>query len=149
MATAEATPTTTTGRAEGGPIQCVVVTPERTVLDEAVAFVAVPVHDGELGLLPGHTPVIARLGYGALRIRGAGGAERVFFVDGGFAQFRDDVLSVLTQRSIPVAEIDGPAAAKELDEARAVVARTPEEQAAKAAAIDRARALLRLASNRG
>jgi F-type H+-transporting ATPase subunit epsilon len=150
MATAEATPTTTTAspRAEGGPIQCVVVTPERTVLDEAVAFVAVPVYDGELGLLPGHTPVIARLGFGALRIRVSGGAEREFFVDGGFAQFRDDVLSVLTQRSIPVAEIDGPAAEKELDEAKARVARSPEDQAAKAAAIDRARALVRLASNR-
>ena len=74
MATAEATPTTTTSRAGGGQIQCVVVTPERTVLDEAVAFVAVPAYDGEVGFLPGHTPVIARLGHGALRIRDAGGA---------------------------------------------------------------------------
>jgi F-type H+-transporting ATPase subunit epsilon len=147
MATAEATQPTTT-RAADAPIQCVVVTPERPVLDEAVSFVALPLDDGELGILPGHTPFIARLGFGALRIKGPLG-ERVYFVEGGFAQFRDDALSVLTQRSIPATEIDGPSAQKELEEAQAITARTPEEQAAKTAAVQRARTLVRLASNRG
>lgn len=147
MATAEATTPTTTRRADA-PIQCVVVTPERTVLDEAVAFAAVPLDDGELGILPGHTPLIARLGFGALRINGPHG-QHVYFIEGGFVQFRDNVLSVLTQRSIAAADIDGPAAQKELDEARATVARTPDEQKAKSAALQRARTLLHLAANRG
>lgn len=147
MATAEATHPTTTRPADA-PIQCVVVTPERPVLDEAVSFVALPLDDGELGILPGHTPFIARLGFGALRVKRPAG-ERAYFVEGGFVQFRDDVLTVLTQRSLPAADIDGPAAQKDLDEARALVARTPEEQAAKTAAIQRARVLVRLATNRG
>ena len=50
-------------------IQCVVVTPERAVLDQAVDFVALPLYDGELGVLPGRAPLVGRLGYGELRIR--------------------------------------------------------------------------------
>ncbi len=48
-------------------IQCVVVTPEKSLLDELVDFVALPLYDGELGVLPGRTPLIGRLGYGELR----------------------------------------------------------------------------------
>ena len=47
-------------------VQCVVVTPERAVLDEAVDFVALPMYDGELGVLPGRAPLIGRLGFGEL-----------------------------------------------------------------------------------
>ena len=68
-------------------LQCVVVTPEKAVLDEAADFVAVPMFDGELGVLPGRAPLIGRLGYGELRIR-RGMDVRRFFVDGGFVQVR-------------------------------------------------------------
>ncbi len=44
-------------------IQCVVVTPEKTLFDEAVHFVALPLYDGELGVLPGRAPLIGRLGF--------------------------------------------------------------------------------------
>src|SRR5947207_4986854 len=86
-------------------LQCVVVTPERAVLDEAVDFVALPMYDGELGVLPGRAPLIGRLGYGELRLR-HGEATRRYFVDGGFAQVRDDVVTVLTARALRAEEID-------------------------------------------
>ena len=47
-----------------GSVQCVVVTPERAVLDEPADFVSLPMYDGELGILPGRAPLIGRLGYG-------------------------------------------------------------------------------------
>ena len=50
-------------------LHCVVVTPERALLDEPADFVALPMYDGELGVLPGRAPLIGRLGYGELRIR--------------------------------------------------------------------------------
>ena len=56
------------------PLQCVVVTPERAFLDAKADFVALPMFDGELGVLPGRTALIGRLGYGELRIRD--GAKR-------------------------------------------------------------------------
>ena len=55
------------GKPGGGRLECVVVTPERTLFDELVEFVALPLYDGELGVLPGRTPLIGRLGYGELR----------------------------------------------------------------------------------
>src|SRR2546421_318129 len=105
--------TTTTGRR----LHCVVVTPERMLLDEPADFVALPMYDGELGVLPGRAPLIGRLGYGELRIR-RDGAVRRFFVDGGFAQVRADTVSVLTPRALKAEEINPAAARQALEEAR-------------------------------
>ena len=44
-----------------GKVRCVVVTPERAVLDELVDMVVLPMYDGEFGVLPGHSPVMGRL----------------------------------------------------------------------------------------
>ncbi len=124
------------------PLQCVIVTPERALLDEPVDFVALPMYDGELGVLPGRAPLIGRLGPGELRIR-HGGATRRFFVDGGFAQVRGDVVTVLTPRAIKAEEIDPAAARATLESARGVAA-TPEDQTAQQKAQARARAQLRI-----
>src|SRR5438128_3589084 len=96
-----------------GSLQCVVVTPERAVLDEPVDFVALPMYDGELGVLPGRAPLIGRLGYGELRTRRANGTRR-FYVDGGFAQVRANVVTVLTPRAIRAEDIQPAVAAKAL-----------------------------------
>ena len=85
-------------------IQCVVVTPERTVVDESVDFVAVPMFDGELGVLAGRAPMIGRLGPGELRTR-KGNVVRRYFVDGGFAQVRANTVTVLTPRAKKAEEI--------------------------------------------
>ena len=131
------------GKPGGGRVECVVVTPERTLFDELVEFVALPLYDGELGVLPGHSPLIGRLGYGELRTR-KGSETRHYFVDGGFAQVRDDVVTVLTNRAIPAATIDPGAAALELERAHSRVAVTEFDQAEKAKAVARARALIRI-----
>ena len=50
-------------------LTCIVVTPEQTVRETPADFVAVTLFDGEIGIGPGHTPLIGRLGYGEMRIR--------------------------------------------------------------------------------
>src|SRR5262245_16617831 len=125
------------------PLKCTVVTPERAVLDEAVDFVAVPMYDGELGVLPGRASLIGRLGYGGLRIV-QGAATRRFFVDGGFVQVRDNVVSVLTPHAIPEADLKVQAAEQALEAAKKP-ASTPEAQDAQLKAQERARAQLRMA----
>lgn len=99
--------------ATGRTIQCVVVTPERTVLDAPVDFVALPMFDGELGVLPGRAPLIGRLGPGELRTKHGNDTKR-WFVDGGFAQVRTNVVTVLTPRAVAAAAIDIPAATQAL-----------------------------------
>jgi F-type H+-transporting ATPase subunit epsilon len=130
-------------------IQCIVVTPERAVLDEKVDFVALPLYDGELGVLPGRAPLIGRLGYGELRIRRGDRTQR-FYVDGGFAQVRNNVVTVLTPKAIKGEDIDPTAAARAVEAAR-VPAPTPQAREAQNKAQQRARAQLRVAqhSHRG
>jgi F-type H+-transporting ATPase subunit epsilon len=123
-------------------LHCVLVTPERAVMAEAVDFVALPMYDGELGVLPGRAPLIGRLGPGELRIR-QGESTRRCFVDGGFAEVRSDVVTVLTPRALKVEEIDVGAARAALESAQGVAA-TPEAQAARLKAQERARAQLRI-----
>jgi F-type H+-transporting ATPase subunit epsilon len=125
-------------------LQCVVVTPERAVLDKRVDFVALPMYDGELGVLPGRAPLIGRLGCGELRLR-KGGVVHRYYVDGGFVQVRADVVTVLTARAIPAAAIRVEAALEALEAAR-VPAATPEAQAARLKDQDRARAQIRIAA---
>ncbi len=127
------------------PLQCVVVTPERAVLDETADFVALPMYDGELGVLPGRAPLIGRLGYGELRLR-RGATQKRYFVDGGFVQVRANVVTVLTQRAIRAEDIDPQAATQALQAAHGV-ATSPEDQAARQKAQERARAQLRVAQH--
>jgi F-type H+-transporting ATPase subunit epsilon len=134
------------GTSGGHKIQCVVVTPERTLLDERDDFVALPLFDGELGVLPGRAPLIGRLGYGELRTRVDGKISR-YFIDGGFAQVRDNVVTVLTSRAIPLIDIRPENVTRELDLAKARRAITDFEQAEKTKAVARARAQLRIVSH--
>ena len=89
----------------GAGLRVVVVTPEQTVLDTTTDFVAMPLYDGELGVAPGHAPMIGRLGFGELRIGHAPGTAS-YYVDGGFVQVADNVVSILTNRAIPTERLD-------------------------------------------
>jgi F-type H+-transporting ATPase subunit epsilon len=124
-------------------MKCVVVTPERAVLDTTCDFVAVPLYDGEMGFLPGRQPMIGRLGYGELRVV-QGKTTRRYYVDGGFVQVRDDVVTLLTAKAVPAEELKVDAAQAALEAATKPTV-TPAEQEAQTKAQLRARAQLRMA----
>ena len=147
MATVEVGTADKQGKPGAGRLQCVVVTPERTLFDALVDFVALPLYDGELGVLPGRSPLIGRLGFGELRTR-EGGTTRRYFVDGGFAQVRDDVVTVLTNRAVPASDINTTTASHELEQAQGRRATTEYELDEKSKAIARARAQLHVAGHR-
>jgi F-type H+-transporting ATPase subunit epsilon len=106
-------------------IHCIIVTPESTAVDEQADFIALPLFDGEIGIGFGHSPMIGRLGYGELRIK-KGSTESRYYVDGGFVQVDDNVVSVLTNRAIPSTEVDRTAAQTQLEEAQKQPANTPQ-----------------------
>ncbi len=111
-------------------LTCIVVTPEQTVRETPADFVAVTLFDGEIGIGPGHTPLIGRLGYGEMRIRHGNEVER-FYVEGGFVEVVDNVVSLLTNRAIPADKIDEQAALQQMETARkSGRRRTPELMAA-------------------
>ena len=107
-------------------LHCILVTPERTVRDETVDFVALPLFDGEIGIAPGHSPLIGRLGFGELRLQGEKGVSR-YYVEGGFVEVLHNVVSVLTQRAVPAGELDAAVAAEQLRTVLERPARSPEE----------------------
>jgi F-type H+-transporting ATPase subunit epsilon len=129
-------------------LKCIVVTPEKTVRDEAADFVALPLYDGEIGIAQGHSPMIGRLGYGEMRIR-QGDASHRYYVEGGFVEVLADVVSVITHRAIPAAELDLAAAEEQLHKALAQPAKGPELMELRDRAVAQARAQVHLASKRG
>ena len=86
-------------------MQCIVVTPEQTLYDQPAEFVALTLFDGEIGIAPGHTPMIGRLGCGEMRIRREERTDH-YYVEGGFVEVLGDVVLILTQRALRAAEID-------------------------------------------
>jgi F-type H+-transporting ATPase subunit epsilon len=126
-------------------LQCVVVTPEATVIDTPAEFVALPLYDGEVGIAPGRSPLIGRLGYGELRIRQNGSAETRMYVDGGFVQVVDNVISVLTNRAIPAKSLNADTAQEQLRSALANRAAGEQELAIRDRLISQARGQLRVA----
>jgi F-type H+-transporting ATPase subunit epsilon len=83
----------------GMSFQCVVVTPEREVLDQKVSQVIVPAYDGMIGILTNRAPMLARLGKGVLRVDPDQGGSQMFNIEGGVAQMKDNKLTILTQKA--------------------------------------------------
>ena len=111
-------------------LQLVVVTPEKTVLDEPVSALRFPLYDGQMGILPGRAPMVGRLGYGELQLTTASGT-RSYYIDGGFVQVKAGVVSIITSRAIPAEKIDVTQAEAQLAEAQRRVATTDAEFVAK------------------
>ncbi|QDS91345.1 ATP synthase epsilon chain, sodium ion specific [Roseimaritima multifibrata] len=123
-------------------IRCLVVTPERTEVDREVDFLTLPMFDGELGIGKDRAAMIGRLGYGRLKLK-SGGEVTEYFIDGGFAQVEENVVSVLTGRAIPISELQSDDAKAALEEALALPAGNADMQALKETAVMRARGMTR------
>ena len=126
-------------------LHCTVVTPERTIYDQPAEFVAMTLYDGEIGIAAGHTPLIGRLGYGEMRVRREGEHVDRYYIEGGFVEVLDDVVSVLTQRAIPAGEIDAAVAREQLLSAQSRRAVTPEAVATRDRIVAQSRAQLHVA----
>jgi F-type H+-transporting ATPase subunit epsilon len=75
-----------------------VISPEQTVYEGTAASVVAPAFDGEVGILPGHAPMLTLLGEGVLRV---GSSVRVN-VKGGFLQVADNVVRVVTEKATQI-----------------------------------------------
>jgi F-type H+-transporting ATPase subunit epsilon len=88
-------------------IELIVVTPERQLLRETVVEVTIPGLDGELGILPGHAPLITELGIGELRYRTANSSQPVLLaIIRGFAEVLPNRVTLLAETAERAEEID-------------------------------------------
>lgn len=104
-----------------------VVSAEESIFSGEAKFVALPGEAGELGIYPRHTPLITRIKPGAVRIEKADGSEEFVFVAGGLLEVQPNCVTVLSDTAIR---------GKDLDEAKAVEAKSAAEEALKNAKSD-------------
>ncbi len=93
------------------------VSPTRLVFSEAVEMVVVPGTEGDFGVLPGHTPLIATVRSGVIDVHQGGKVSKRLFVEGGFAEATAERCTVLAQLALPVEELDPAEAEKRLQAA--------------------------------
>ena len=127
-------------------LQLDVITPERRLLSEQVDAVTVPGLGGELGILPGHTPLISALQTGVLSYT-QGGTTRRLLVSGGFVEVNHDRVSVLADLAEFPEEIDAARARADREEFERMLggfSGTPAEMEDVRALLDRANTRLQL-----
>ena len=129
------------------PLRCLVVTPEAQVTDAQVAQVILPAHDGLMGVLPGHAPMLCNLGAGLLRYREDGGGEQVLFIDGGFGHIHKNEVTILTCQAIAKPDVNLADAREELTSAEALPTTSLQQHQTRTAAIHRAKQLIALAES--
>lgn len=81
------------------------VTPEKSVLSDTVDALSFPTPRGEIGILPGHIPLLTLVEPGALKFY-KGGNETILAIDKGFAQVQNDTVSILVEGAIHLQDID-------------------------------------------
>jgi F-type H+-transporting ATPase subunit epsilon len=101
-------------------LQVDVVSAEGEVFSGQAQFVALPGEQGELGILPGHAPLITRIRPGTVRIKTEDDGEELLFVAGGILEVQPGGVSVLADTAIR---------GKDLDEAKVNEAKRMAEQA--------------------
>lgn len=94
-------------------MQVKVVTPDASYFDGKAESCVLPAYDGEVGILPGHAPMIARMGHGVARVKQGGSTTRVA-VYGGFVKIQDDEVVVLAGGAANPESSDRASAEKEL-----------------------------------
>src|SRR5579859_8086179 len=119
-------------------LRIVLVTPETTLLDEKVEKLRFPLYDGQIGILPGRAPLVGRLGSGELRVTTAKGFSS-YFIDGGFVQVKENVVSLLTDSAQLASTLDPRQAEDELHSVQHRHPKNDAEFAAKDADLDRFR----------
>jgi F-type H+-transporting ATPase subunit epsilon len=97
-----------------------VVSAEQSIFSGEAKFIALPGESGELGILPGHTPLITKIRPGAVRIEKLDGDEEFVFVAGGILEVQPNKVTVLADTAIR---------GHDLDEAKALEAKKAAEEA--------------------
>jgi len=115
-----------------------VVSAEESIFSGLAEFVVLPGEAGELGILPGHMPLMTRIKPGAVRVKTQDGKEELIFVAGGLLEVQPNLVTVLADTAIRGAD---------LDQAKALEAKRMAEEAMsnRGSEIDYARAQVELA----
>ncbi len=91
-------------------IHCDIVSAEEEIFSGRVTVVSATGSLGELGIMPGHAPLLTGLGPGPVRLKKDNGEEEVFFASGGFIEVQPGVVTILADTAARAEDIDEAAA---------------------------------------
>ncbi len=103
-----------------------IVTPEESIFEGETDSLTVPAVSGGLGILPGHIPIVARLGIGIVKV-GIGREARYFGVQKGFIEFVFDKANILTERAVETSYEDRDKVLEKLKEKYEIVQEVTED----------------------
>jgi F-type H+-transporting ATPase subunit epsilon len=127
------------------PFRCTVVSPQEQVFDEQIIYASIPAWDGQLGVEHLRAPLLVRLGYGPLTITRESGQKDTFYVGGGFAQVKDDVLTLLTDEATHISDLTRSEAEAVLRDAQSIRGMSELDVARRERELARGRAMVALA----
>ncbi|MBL4693603.1 MAG: F0F1 ATP synthase subunit epsilon [Magnetovibrio sp.] len=99
------------------------VSPERLVKSQAVGMVVIPCAEGDIGVLPGHTPLIGTVRPGVVDIHDDNKVTESIFVSGGFVEVTPDRCTLLAEEAILVSDLKADEAQSRLDAAMTALAK--------------------------
>ncbi len=123
--------------ADSNTIEFELVSPERLLKSEPVEMVVVPGTEGDIGVLPGHSLLIAAVRPGVIDIHEGGSVKESIFVAGGFAEVSPERCTVLAEEAVPVADIDRAQAEKRLEDAKQALTEAGEAEDGDTAAAEK------------
>ena len=94
-----------------------IVSAEREIFSGDVDMVFAPALLGEVGIHPGHTPLVTRMAPGEVRVKHSDGSEEGFYVSGGLLEVQPKVVTVLSDTAVRAEDLDEAAVLRAKEEA--------------------------------
>ena len=125
-------------------MKCKVVSAETSLYEGDVQMVVASGDLGDLGITPGHTPLITSLNAGPVRLVYENGTEELFFVSGGFLEALPSQVTVLADTAERAEDLDEAAALRSQEEAKRLLLENNSEFDYSRATIELSQAVARL-----
>ena len=106
-------------------VHCDIVSAEKGSFSGLVERLVAAGSEGDLGIMPGHAPLLTELQPGPIRVQRQGGAEEIYYVSGGFLEVQPNLVSVLADTAVRADDLDEAAA----QEAKEVALKAMNDQA--------------------
>ncbi|UZE96178.1 F0F1 ATP synthase subunit epsilon [Alkalimarinus alittae] len=106
----------------GISVHCDIVSAEEEIFSGRVEMVIAAGFEGDLGIAPGHAPLLSALKPGPIRVIKQGGEEEVFYVSGGYLEVQPNVVTILSDSAQRAADMDEAAALEAKQDAEKALA---------------------------
>ncbi|MFK7863417.1 MAG: F0F1 ATP synthase subunit epsilon [Pseudohongiellaceae bacterium] len=103
-------------------MHCDIVSAEKSLFSGLVEMVIAAGSVGDLGIQPGHAPLLTGLKPGPVKLLLADGEEEVFYVSGGYLEVQRGIVTLLTDTATRADDVDEAAAVKAMEDAEKAIA---------------------------